>query len=121
MIVIKTGMEKEEHVARTYAPKGALVLSGVKSVYDLEQVVPVGCQGLISFGLCGGLSPRAKVGEGFIYDAIVAPRDPDGTPIGLACDGNWLLSLTASTRYPTVHIYLSNHAGEVKYGTPASR
>jgi len=101
MICIKTGMASEEAIAKTYAPKDAIVLSGV---LDHAKLLPMECKGIISFGLCGGLAPDAQIGQAFIYDTIQVPaiygaiRTP-ASDIALPCDDEWRKNLFALTRY----------------------
>lgn len=74
MLTIKTGMTTEADVARAYAAKDVLVLSGVLDVEGLQKAVPASCTGILSFGLCGGLRPNLPaVGQTLIATQLLAP------------------------------------------------
>jgi hypothetical protein len=74
MLVIKTGMPAESAIATTYAAPGTLVLSGIQTIASLQKLVPANCTGIISFGLCGGLSPQARIGQIFLGDVLYGPQ-----------------------------------------------
>jgi adenosylhomocysteine nucleosidase len=94
-LCIKTGMSSEEAIAKIYAPKGALVLSGALDMKALSQAVPPSCTGIISFGLCGGLWTGAQIGQAFVYYAIKIPSIAQ--PI--FCDEGWRQRLFDLTHY----------------------
>ena len=91
-VCIKTGMTSEEQVAREFF-RDALILTGVQTSADLAKNVPEDCEAIVSFGLCGGLSPDAQIGQAFIYDRVVTPG---GT---FTCDQNWQHRLFTATKY----------------------
>ena len=92
-LVIKTGMAVEEQIARAYASSGTLILTGVQTVETLDKLVPMDCKAILSLGVCGGLSPRALVGQGFIYDAVVT------TTAVIPSDPAWRKRLFSTTKY----------------------
>lgn len=91
-LCVKTGMISEQQIAQEFFP-GAIVLTGVQRVPDLENAVPQSCEAIISFGLCGGLSPSAQIGQAFIYDKIVTPGET------FFCDAEWRRRLFEATKY----------------------
>lgn len=93
-LVVKVGMKQELAVARAYARPGIPIISGAGlSVDALDPLVPKETKAIISFGLCGGLAPLARIGQAFIYSAV---KTPNGS---IACDDAWVKRLFAATRY----------------------
>lgn len=72
MLVVKTGMVQEAHIARLFAASDVTVLSGTR---DLDAQVPAECKAIISFGLNGGLSEQIRIGEITVARELV---DHDG-------------------------------------------
>lgn len=93
MLCVKTGMASEYAVAKQFAAADVQLLTGVQTVADLETHVAADCRAIISFGLCGGLSPQAQIGQSFIYSACVTP---DAV---IAADAAWSHRLFSATRY----------------------
>ena len=92
-LVIKTGMVVEQSIAQQYAAQGILVLTGEYTPAALDAALPKDCKAILSFGVCGGLSPQAQIGQAFIYDACV-------TPSGIFyADIPWRKRLFAATKY----------------------
>lgn len=98
---IKTGMDVEDRVAKTYAAKDVLVLTGEYTADQLAALRPQNCSGIVSFGLCGGLWTGAQIGQAFIYDTIVTPT------ASFACDAAWRRRLFAATKYYEAHCWSS--------------
>jgi hypothetical protein len=92
-LIIKTGMSVENSIAEAYAAKDILKLTGAFTVDTLDAAVPVDAKAIISFGVCGGLSPDAQIGQAFIYSACVTPN---GT---FYVDTAWRMRLFAATKY----------------------
>jgi adenosylhomocysteine nucleosidase len=103
MLTIKTGMQSEYQVAKQYAAPGTLILTGEQTVDTLQKAVPTNCDAIISFGLCGGLSPQAQIGQAFICDTLVTP---DGT---FQADVAWRKRLFAATKYYERHWWSSGN------------
>lgn len=83
-LCIKTGMACEYKIAKQYAARDVLVLTGQQTVTDLHARVGDSCTGIISFGLCGGLAFGAHIGQIFLANTVVTPNgsfaaDPDWT------------------------------------------
>ena len=71
----------EKRVAQAHAQLGTSILSGVQTVDDLQKLVPADCEGILSFGLCGGLRPdRPVVGQTLIASNLVGPDDESYQP-----------------------------------------
>lgn len=100
-LCIKTGMTDEFNIATAYAEKGTLILTGLQSLATLEQLVPQTCTGIISFGLCGGLSPGAQIGQIFIADTVITPTQTYQADIA------WRKRLFAKTKAYERHWYSS--------------
>jgi adenosylhomocysteine nucleosidase len=100
MLVVKCGMSSEVAVAKKYADPNVLVLSGYQTVVDLQKNVPDTCTAIISFGLCGGLSPQAQIGQAFIYDTICMPSF-----YSIVCNVEWRKRLFAATKYYECHCW----------------
>lgn len=100
-LVVKTGMVVERSIAIKYAASGTLVLTGEYTPETLDAAVPHDCTGIISIGVCGGLSPKAQIGQAFIYDAVVTP---DAT---FLADVEWRKRLFAATKYYERHCWSS--------------
>lgn len=82
MLVIKTGMSVEQKIAQYYADPSVMILTGLYTADDLEKAVPQNCTAILSFGVCGGLTISAQIGQAFIYWGVVTPTmtyysDPD--------------------------------------------
>lgn len=94
-IAVKCGMSAEANIARHHAGSNATILFGEQgdTVEALEANVPRDVQGIISFGLCGGLSPLTHVGQAFICSTLVTPDDT------YRADMPWRKRLFAATRY----------------------
>jgi hypothetical protein len=92
-LVVKCGMSIEQKIARTHAAPGTLILSGEYTVNTLDTAVPKDCRAIISVGVCGGLSPKAQIGQAFIYRTC---RTPNGI---LYADVPWRQRLFAATKY----------------------
>jgi adenosylhomocysteine nucleosidase len=101
-LVIKTGMSIEQQIARTYAAPGTLVLSGEFTIDTLDAAVPKDCEAIISVGVCGGLSPKALIGQAFIYRAC---RSPGGLVYPAAVW--WRQRLFAATKYYECDVWSS--------------
>jgi len=114
MLVIKTGMSDEAAIAKACAAPGTLILSGVQTVAMLTAAVPSECRAILSFGLCGGLSPQAQIGQVFIGDVLIGP---DGG--SYIADVAWRKRLFAATRYYERHWYSSGIFNQAD--DPASR
>lgn len=92
-LVVKTGMVTEFNIAKKYAAAGTSVLTGEYTPETLDAALPHDCTALISVGVCGGLSPEAKIGQAFIYDRVVTPSGP------IVADALWRHRLFTATRY----------------------
>jgi hypothetical protein len=103
VIAVKTGMSSEYAVAKQYAAPDVLVLTGEQTVSSLIVNIPYTCTGIISFGLCGGLSERALIGQAFIYDTVVTPAQ------SLTCDVAWRKRLFAASKYYECHCWSSGN------------
>jgi adenosylhomocysteine nucleosidase len=74
MLCVKTGMRNEYDLAKRYA-LGALVLTGIQTLADLEKNVPKTCTGIMSFGMCGGLRPgEPTVGQTVFASQLIGPQ-----------------------------------------------
>jgi hypothetical protein len=74
MLCVKTGMRNEYDLAKRYA-LGALVLTGIQTLEDLEKNVPASCRAIMSFGMCGGLRPFTPlVGQTVLASYLIGPR-----------------------------------------------
>ncbi len=101
-LVIKTGMSIEQQIAQTYAAPGTLVLSGEFTIATLDEVVPKDCEALISIGVCGGLSPKAQIGQAFIYRACRSPGN-----VLFPASVWWRQRLFAATKYVEADVWSS--------------
>lgn len=101
MLVIKTGLTSEFRIAKRYADPSVLVLTGMLTVADLQRAVPSNATGIISFGLCGGLSGRIKVGWPVIASVV---DTPDGE---FLADADWQNRLHRCTGAPGVRWWSS--------------
>lgn len=63
MLVIVTGLSEEAEIVRPGLRDGDLLLCGSRDRDTLSSRVPVGCEGIVSFGVCGGLNPQVPVGS----------------------------------------------------------
>ena len=95
-------MSSEYQVAKQYAAPGTLILTGLQTVGTLQTVVPTNCEAIISFGLCGGLSPQAQIGQAFICDTLVTPKGD------FQADVAWRKRLFAATKYYERHWWSSD-------------
>lgn len=100
-LVIKTGMTVERDIALRYAAPGTVVLTGKMTASQLEAALPSDCEAILSFGVCGGLSPKARVGQTFIHSYVVSA---DGTR---GCDVLWRRRLFAATHHLERHAWSS--------------
>ena len=98
-LVIKTGMAVEQAIAQRYAAAGTLVLTGEMDAVTLDAAVPKDCDAILSFGVCGGLAPDAKIGQTFIYSHVVSA---DGDRL---CDVPWRQRLFAATHHFERHAW----------------
>lgn len=98
-VAVKCGMSVEADIARHHAGSDALVLYGAQGATPdaLEANVPKTVRGIISFGVCGGLSPLAKIGQAFICSTLVTPTGTYYADIG------WRKRLFAATRFYERH------------------
>jgi adenosylhomocysteine nucleosidase len=113
MLCIKTGMKNEYDLAKRYAP-GTFTLTGIQTLSDLHERVPMRCSAIMSFGMCGGLKPGAQVGQTILASYLV---DPAGGHY--VCDRAWLGRLTAKSHAYIYPYYSSGKFNEAD--TPAQR
>jgi hypothetical protein len=74
MLCIKTGMQPEYEIARAHAAPNTPILTGIQTVEMLQKNVPPSCSAIMSFGMCGGLSPTLPiVGQTLIASHLVGP------------------------------------------------
>lgn len=104
-LVIKTGMTVEQAIAQRYAAPGTLVLTGQMDAASIWAALPNDCEAILSFGVCGGLSPDAAVGQTFIYSNIVSA---DGTR---ECDLPWRRRMFAATHHFSRHAWSMGEGG----------
>lgn len=70
-LCIKTGMTSEEQTAKQIASWDTLVLVGQYTLTNFLMKVPNTVAGILSFGLCGGLSPGLPVGGVVIASKLI--------------------------------------------------
>ena len=115
MICLKTGMMNEYQVATKYAVTGTLILTGIKTVADLDCEVLPECEAIMSFGMCGGLRPKLPiVGQTVIATRLIGPNGE-----AYECDLAWRRKLFAITNYYAQPYYSSGLFNQAN--TPAQR
>lgn len=115
MLCIKVGMVPEFNIAKTHAAPGTVILSGIQTVETLQKNVPANCTGIMSFGMCGGISPALPVvGETVIASHLLGPNGEYYYP-----DAAWNDRLYAKTK-ARVQTYYSNGKFNTA-NTPAQR
>jgi adenosylhomocysteine nucleosidase len=92
-LCVKTGMASEYKVAKQFAAPDVTVLTGMWTADQLGVKLGKDCSAIISFGLCGGLSPLAMVGDGFICKDLITPNGK------MRADDAWAERLIGTTRY----------------------
>lgn len=104
-LCIRCGMSSEFQRANFYANPGTVILDGVMTPDQLDAKVPPEVTAILSFGLCGGLAPSVKVGDGFIYEAVITPA-----PTNLAtyrANLSWMNALAKATGFPVAQCWSS--------------
>jgi nucleoside phosphorylase len=84
MLVAVCGLDDER---RILAKSSALVLCGAAATARLDSQVPANCTGILSFGVCGALSPGLRVGDLALGGTVM-----DGKEVHPA-DHQWLVRL----------------------------
>ena len=88
-ILAVTGLKREAEIA---GGSGVVAVAGGGDAKGLAQKLDAlhgDIKGVISFGLCGGLSPLLKVGEVVIADQVIVG------PGHFRCDESWRVALAA--------------------------
>jgi adenosylhomocysteine nucleosidase len=112
MLVAVCGLKDER---RILAKSNALVLCGAAAVAQLDSQVPANCTGILSFGICGALSPDLRVG-----DLVLGATVMDGKEVHPA-DGEWLVRLKAGLKRLLVEVVPVWSVGAEGGVTPAER
>jgi adenosylhomocysteine nucleosidase len=113
MFCIKTGMKNEYEVAKKYS-QAAIVLTGIQTVEDLVRNA-AGCDGIISFGMCGGLRPGLPIVSQTVIASVLI--GPDGERYEV--DKDWSKNLFSRTRDYMQPFYSSGRFNEAS--TPLQR
>ena len=100
MLVIKTGMQDEEKLAKELFPK-ALVLRGIMTVWRMNRELPKEAAAIISFGLCGGLTPDAQIAQVLCASRLITDQGNH------ECDQAWRNRIFAKTKLYTQPWYSS--------------
>jgi adenosylhomocysteine nucleosidase len=112
MITVLTGMTDEADILA--GTPGLTVLCGPADRANLRALVPPGTQGLVSFGVCGGLSPQLQVAD-LVFGTAVA----NGTVTPRA-DREWFCTMAGHLifRHYCAPVYSTGQEGG---NTPAER
>lgn len=84
---VVTGLQAEAAIVRSLVAPGDVAVSGgrfSRAVFVTEALLAGGCNGLVSFGIAGGLAPDAPAGTLVLADRVV-----DGAR-GYSCDSGWV-------------------------------
>ena len=115
MLCIRVGMQPEYDIARTHAAPDTFIIDGVQTVETLQQKIPSACSAIMSFGMCGGLSPTLPiVGQTLIASHLVGPIGELYLP-----DRAWSDRLYAATKAYVQPWYSSGKFSEAN--TPEQR
>ena len=107
--------QPEYEIARTHAAPGTLILTGIQTVEKLQANVPASCSTIMSFGMCGGISPTLPiVGQTLIASHLVGPIGELYLP-----DRAWIDRLYAKTKSYVQPWYSSGKFNEAN--TPEQR
>lgn len=112
MITVLTGMTDEAEILAD--TPGLTVLCGPADRANLRALVPPGTQGLVSFGVCGGLSPKLQV-----HDLVFGTAVTNGT-VTLRADREWFYTMAGHLTFPHhgAPVYSTGQEGG---NTPAER
>ncbi len=112
MITVLTGLTDEAAIL-AHTP-GLKVLCGASDRDNLGKRLPAGTTGLVSFGVCGGLSPRVQVAD-LVFGTFVT----DGGSTHKA-DQDWFYTMAGRLTFPH-HGAPVYSTGKVGADTPAER
>ena len=112
MITVLTGLTDEADILAD--TPGVTVLCGPAARDNLRALVPAGTQALVSFGVCGGLSPRLQVA-----DLVFGTAVTNGTATHRA-DRQWFYRMAGRLTFPH-HGAPAYSTGLVGGDTPAER
>jgi len=70
-IVALTGLAFEARIARC----PSIVFDGIRTPALLQQAIAAGARGIISFGVCGALSPHLSAGQWVVASSVFAGKD----------------------------------------------
>jgi Phosphorylase superfamily len=91
-LAIITGLSDEARFARAVAP-GAIVLCGKADRDAIATRLPRTVTTILKLGLCGGLSPKLKIGDIVLADSLI-----DGAGNTFHVDPFWLHALWCAMR-----------------------
>jgi adenosylhomocysteine nucleosidase len=113
MIGVLTGLEDE---AKIIGPTSGSVVSlcGARARDSLQTLLPPDITGIVSFGVCGGLSPKVQVGD-LVFGTFVT----DGKNVYQA-DQEWFYQMAGRLTFPH-HGARVYSGGEIAGDTPAER
>jgi hypothetical protein len=112
MITVLTGLTDEADILAD--TPGVTVLCGPAARDNLLALTPPGTEALVSFGVCGGLSPRLQVGDLAFGTAVT-----NGSSIHRA-DRDWFYTMAGRLTFPH-HGAPVYSTGQIGADTPAER
>jgi hypothetical protein len=74
VIAIKTIWKDETGIAADAFPD-VIRVSGYATVWKLDRVVPSSCEGIVSLGLCTGLTPDVSIGQIMCASTVMTDKD----------------------------------------------
>lgn len=101
MIAIKTMWKDETEIAAN-AFHDVIRIGGYATVWKLDRIVPSSCEGIVSLGLCAGLTPDVSIGQIMCASMVMTDRDTH------EADKEWRGRISDRTKFNEVQPWYSS-------------